>query len=65
MSRTEESRETKEKLESHYLKVDLRYFFIVLAVLALLLAGLAIWESKSHILAPFTSNLLAFLKVSF
>lgn len=65
MSNTEATREEFQKLEDHYLKVDLWHFAIVFVVLAALIAALAIWDAQAHILAPFTTKLLSFFKIQF
>lgn len=65
MSNLEATREEMQKLEDRYLKVDLWHFAIVFVILAGLIAALAIWDARAHVLAPFTSNLLSFLKIQF
>lgn len=63
MSNIEQAKVDIQKMEDHYLKVDLIHFFAVVLVLAAIIAALAIWDSKAHILAPFTTNLLNFFKI--
>lgn len=65
MSNIDQTRADVQKMENHYLKVDLLHFFAVVIVLVLIIAGLAIWDAKTNILAGFTQNLLSFLKLQF
>ncbi len=66
MSNTDAStREEIQKLEDKYLKVDLWHFAVVFLVLAALIAALAVWDARVHVLAPFTQSLLSFFKIQF
>lgn len=65
MSRLDKAEDAADQQESRYLKVDLRYFFVVAFLLAALLVALALWDNKTGILATVTTNLLDFLKIQF
>lgn len=61
----DQNRAEVQKMEDHYLKVDLLHFFVVVIVLVLIIAALALWDARTHVLSSFTQNLLSFLKLQF
>ncbi len=66
MSNTQEVASSEREIaEAKFFKKDLLQFFVIVVVLAALIAGLALWDNRSHILANFTTKLLDFFKISF
>lgn len=66
MSNTQEATGGEREItEAKFFKKDLLQFFVIVVVLAALIAALALWDNKAHILANFTTKLLDFFKISF